>query len=73
MLDSFKAALARIQSDYEFYIGCQTDPAATLTAPQTEHTARTRSVDQLRNRALIATNTPPEPMPNSASPMTRYV
>jgi hypothetical protein len=30
MLDSFKAALARIQSDYEFYIGCQTDPASTL-------------------------------------------
>jgi hypothetical protein len=30
MLDSFKAALARIQSDYEFYIGCQTDPDATL-------------------------------------------
>ena len=30
MLDSFKAALARVQSDYEFYIGCQTDPASTL-------------------------------------------
>jgi hypothetical protein len=30
MLDSFKAALARIQSDYDFYIGCQTDPASTL-------------------------------------------
>lgn len=30
MLDSFTAALARIQSDYEFYIGCQTDPASTL-------------------------------------------
>jgi len=30
MLDSFKAALARIQSDYEFYVGCQTDPDSTL-------------------------------------------
>jgi len=30
MLDSFKAALARIQGDYEFYIGCQTDPDSTL-------------------------------------------
>ena len=30
MLDSFKAALARVQSDYEFYIGCQTDPDSTL-------------------------------------------
>ena len=30
MLESFTAALARIQSDYDFYIGCQTDPAATL-------------------------------------------
>ena len=31
MLDSFKAALARVQSDYEFFIGCQTDPTSTLT------------------------------------------
>lgn len=30
MLESFKAALARVQSDYDFYIGCQTDPDATL-------------------------------------------
>ena len=26
----FEAALARVQSDYEFYVGCQTDPASTL-------------------------------------------
>jgi hypothetical protein len=30
MLESFKAALGRVQSDYDFYIGCQTDPDATL-------------------------------------------
>lgn len=30
MLDNFKAALARIQGDYGFYIGCQTDPDTTL-------------------------------------------
>jgi hypothetical protein len=30
MLESFKSALARVQSDYDFYIGCQTDPDATL-------------------------------------------
>jgi len=30
MLHSFKAALGRVQSDYEFYVGCQTDPASTL-------------------------------------------
>lgn len=30
MLDSFTVVLARIHSDYEFYIGCQTDPASTL-------------------------------------------
>jgi hypothetical protein len=30
MLDSFKAALARVQGDYDFYIGCQTDPESTL-------------------------------------------
>jgi hypothetical protein len=29
-MNDFKAALARIQSDYDFYIGCQTDPDATL-------------------------------------------
>jgi hypothetical protein len=30
MLESFKAVLARVQSDYDFYIGCQTDPDAAL-------------------------------------------
>ena len=30
MSDSFTVVLARIQSDYEFYIGCQTDPGSTL-------------------------------------------
>ena len=30
MLEDFKRALARVQSDYGFYIGCQTDPALAL-------------------------------------------
>lgn len=30
MLSDFKRALARVQSDYGFFIGCQTDPAAAL-------------------------------------------
>lgn len=30
MLDDFKRALARVQRDYEFYIECQTSPAAAL-------------------------------------------
>ena len=30
MIESFKAALARVQTDYDFYIGCQTNPDATL-------------------------------------------
>lgn len=30
MLSDFKRALARIQSDYGFFIGCQTDPALAL-------------------------------------------
>jgi hypothetical protein len=30
MLNEFKRALARIQSDYGFFIGCQTDPAVAL-------------------------------------------
>jgi hypothetical protein len=30
MFDEFTAALARTQSDYEFFIGCQVDPVSTL-------------------------------------------
>ena len=30
MLEDFKKALARVQSDYGFYIGCQTNPALAL-------------------------------------------
>ena len=30
MLDDFKSALARVQRDFGFYIGCQTNPAAAL-------------------------------------------
>jgi hypothetical protein len=30
MLDDFKRALARVQSDYGFYIDCQTNPAVAL-------------------------------------------
>jgi hypothetical protein len=30
MPDDFKAALARVQSDYDFYIRCQSDPEAAL-------------------------------------------
>jgi len=29
-LEDFKQALARVQSDYGFYIGCQTNPALAL-------------------------------------------
>ncbi len=30
MTTNFEAALARVQSDYDFYIGCQTDPESML-------------------------------------------
>ena len=30
MLEDFERALARVQSDYGFYIGCQTNPALAL-------------------------------------------
>jgi hypothetical protein len=30
MWSEFKRALARVQSDYGFFIGCQTDPAGAL-------------------------------------------
>jgi hypothetical protein len=31
MRDDFDAALARVQSDYAFYVQCQSDPATALT------------------------------------------
>jgi hypothetical protein len=31
MRDHFKAALARVQSDYAFYIQCESDPATALS------------------------------------------
>ena len=34
MLDDFKSALARVQRDFGFYIGCQTEPAAALAGYQ---------------------------------------
>jgi hypothetical protein len=40
MLESFKAALARAQSDYDFYIGCQTDPESTLADYDLSHDER---------------------------------
>jgi hypothetical protein len=30
MIEDFTAALARVQHDFDFYVGCQTDPEATL-------------------------------------------
>lgn len=30
MIEDFMRALARVQSDYNFYVGCQTDPAVAL-------------------------------------------
>jgi hypothetical protein len=30
MIESFTAALARVQNDFDFYVGCQTEPEATL-------------------------------------------
>jgi len=30
MIESFTAALARVQNDFDFYVGCQTDPDTTL-------------------------------------------
>lgn len=30
MLEDFRRALARVQSDFGFYIGCQTNPAVAL-------------------------------------------
>ena len=30
MLDDFKSALGRVQRDFGFYIGCQTNPAVAL-------------------------------------------
>ncbi len=44
-----------------------------LIAPKMEQIAMIRSVAVARSRLKRTTKIPPEPMPSSASPMTRYV
>lgn len=45
MLDHFKRALARVQSDYGFYIGCQTNPAVVLAGYDLSQEERSALVD----------------------------
>jgi hypothetical protein len=48
MLADFKRALARVQSDYGFYIGCQTDPALALAGYDLSSEERSALSDPIR-------------------------
>jgi len=45
MLTGFKRALARVQSDYGFYINCQTNPAAALVGYDLSPDERSALID----------------------------
>ncbi len=45
MLDHFKRALARVQSDYGFYIDCQANPAVALAGYDLSQEERSALVD----------------------------
>ena len=45
MLEDFKRALARVQSDYGFYIDCQTNPAVALAGYDLSPDERSTLVD----------------------------
>ena len=48
-------------------------PIVIVTALTSELTPMMRSVRHRRTGLHTATNTPPDPMPSSDSPITRYV
>jgi hypothetical protein len=48
-------------------------PTITVAAPRRNPHRRIVSVAVARRRPEIDTSTPPQPIPSSASPMTRYV
>ena len=45
MLEDFKRALARVQSDYGFYIDCQTNPAVALAGYDLSPDERSTLID----------------------------
>jgi hypothetical protein len=45
MLTDFRRALARVQSDYGFYIDCQADPAAALAGYDMSSDERSALID----------------------------
>jgi hypothetical protein len=48
MLADFKRALARVQSDYGFYIGCQTEPTLALAGYDLSADERTALSDPVK-------------------------
>jgi len=64
MLDSFQAALARIQADYEFFIGCQTDPDATLADYDLSPDERSALTDPDRLEMVLKEDLRPRNIPS---------
>ena len=53
VLEDFKRALARVQSDYSFYIACQTNPAAALEGYVLDADERQALLDPDKLAAMI--------------------
>ena len=53
MLEDFKRALARVQTDYGFYIGCQTNPAVALAGYDLSADERSALTDPRSPRGLL--------------------
>jgi hypothetical protein len=53
MLDDFKRALARVQSDFGFYIDCQTSPAVALAGYDLTTDERSALIDPEKLAAVL--------------------
>ena len=63
MLDDVRAVLARVQDDFDFYVGCQTDPDSTLagynlTAEERSALSEPDRLDSLLKHDLRPRNIP---------------
>jgi len=54
VLDDFKRALARVQSDYGFYIDCQANPAVALTGYDLTPDERSALTDPVKLADVIS-------------------
>ena len=63
MLDDFKRALARVQSDYGFYIDCQANPAVALAGYDLSADERSALSDPVKLAGVLRGGIGVEPAP----------